>query len=93
MAIWEDSVDTTDLYVPVITIQELKIGVLLAERRDPPQGAMFREWLNNNVLSAFAGRILPVDTAVALRIARLHVADPRPIRDGYRCDCAATCLD
>lgn len=86
---WADNVDAADLYLSAITIQELEIGVLLAERRDPVQGAMFRAWLNNHVLPAFSGRVLPVDTAVAQRSARLHVPDPRPIRDGL---IAATAL-
>ena len=65
----------------MISIQELEIGVLLAERRDSSQGAIFRAWLNGHVLPAFSGRILAVDTAVAQRSARLHVPDPRPVRD------------
>lgn len=89
VARWADSVPATDLYLSVITIQELEIGVLLAERRDPVQGALFRTWLNSYVLPAFAGRVLPVDTAVAQRSARLHVPDPRPVRDGL---IAATAL-
>jgi predicted nucleic acid-binding protein len=89
VALWADSVDAVDLYVSAITVQELEIGVLLAERRDPAQGAMFRTWLDSHVLPAFAGRILPVDTAVAMRSARLHVPDPRPVRD---CLIAATAL-
>lgn len=86
---WADSVNASDLYLSVITVQELEIGVLLAERRDPAQGAMLRSWLGNHVLPAFASRILPVDTAVAIRSAQLHVPDPRPIRDGL---IAATAL-
>jgi len=89
VAAWADSIDAADLYLSVITIQELEIGVLLAERRDPSQGAVFRVWLNDHVLPAFTGRILSVDTAVALRSARLHVPDPRPVRDGL---IAATAL-
>lgn len=89
VAAWADSMDATDLYLSVITIQELEIGVLLAERRDPSQGAIFRVWLNSHVLPAFAGRVLAIDTAVALRSARLHVPDPRPVRDGL---IAATAL-
>ena len=89
VAHWADSVDATDLYLSAITIQELEIGVLLAERRDPAQGAVFRAWLNGHVLPAFTGRILAVDTAVAQRSARLHVPDPRPVRDGL---IAATAL-
>jgi predicted nucleic acid-binding protein len=89
VADWADSVDATDLYLSVITLQELEIGVLLAERRDPSQGAIFRAWLDGHVLPAFSGRILVVDTAVAQRSARLHVPDPRPVRDGL---IAATAL-
>jgi toxin FitB len=85
LAKWADSVESVDLYLSAITVQELEIGVLLAERRDPAQGAVFRAWLNSHVLPAFAGRILPVDTAVALRSAKLHVPDPRPVRDGLIC--------
>ncbi len=84
-----DSIDAAALYLSVITIQELEIGVLLAERRDPSQGAIFRAWLNDHVLPAFSGRILAVDTAVAQRSARLHVPDLRPVRDGL---IAATAL-
>lgn len=86
---WADSVAAADLFVSAITIHELEIGVLLAERRDPPKGAVLRAWLDNHVLPAFAGRILPIDTAVAQRSARLHVPDPQPLRDGL---IAATAL-
>ena len=82
VAKWADSLDAADLYIPVITVQELEIGVLLAERRDPSQGAVLRAWLNDHVLPAFNDRILTVDVAVAQRSARLHVSDPRPVRDG-----------
>jgi len=89
VANWADSIDTGDLYLSVITIQELEIGILLAERRDPTQGAVFRAWLNGHVLPAFSGRILAIDIAVAQRSARLHVPNPRPVRDGL---IAATAL-
>jgi predicted nucleic acid-binding protein len=77
------------LYVSAITVQELEIGILLLERRDPQQGAIFRTWLDRHVLPAFADRIRPVDLAVALRSAHLHVPDPQPVRDSL---IAATAL-
>ena len=89
VAQWADSVDAVDLYLSAITVQELEMGVLLVERRDPPQGAIFRSWFESHVLPAFAGRILPVDTAVAQRCAALHVPDPRPAMDSL---IAATAL-
>lgn len=86
---WADSVEACDLYLSVISIHELELGVLLAERRDPVQGASLRKWMNEQVLPAFAGRILDVDTVVAQRSAGLHVPDPHPFRAGL---IAATAL-
>ncbi len=86
---WARQVPASGLFLSVVTVQELEIGVLLAERRDASQGAILRTWLENHVLSAFADRILPVDTAVARRSATLHVPDPRPFRDAL---IAATAL-
>lgn len=89
VAQWADSENANSLYLSVITLQELEIGVLLAEHRDPTQGTVLRTWLQQHVLPAFDGRILPVDTAVAQRSARLNVPNPRPVRDGL---IAATAL-
>lgn len=89
VAAWAAEAPAASLFLSVITVQELEIGVLLAERRDPPQGAILRTWLEDHVLPAFADRILPVDTAIARRSAGLHVPDPRPVRDAL---IAATAL-
>jgi hypothetical protein len=48
-----------------------------------------RRWLDEHVLPAFADRILPIDAAVALRCARLHVPDRMSERDAL---IAATAL-
>ncbi|MFT4099916.1 MAG: type II toxin-antitoxin system VapC family toxin [Burkholderiaceae bacterium] len=89
MVAWTESVDAADLFVSAITIMELELGVLSIERRDAAQGAMLRSWLEQQVLPEFSGRVLPVDTAVALRCARLHVPDKRGERDAL---IAATAL-
>lgn len=81
--------DAAALHLSVITLLELEIGVRRLERRDAVQGQMLRRWLDGRVLPAFAGRILPVDAAVALRCAALHVPDPQPERDAL---IAATAL-
>jgi predicted nucleic acid-binding protein len=69
------------LYLSAVTILELELGVLLMERRDPAQGAILRAWLDDQVLPAFANRIIAVDVLVARHCARLHVPDPRSQRD------------
>jgi predicted nucleic acid-binding protein len=81
VAQWADRVETARLYLSVFCIQELETGVLLAERRDRPQGAVFRKWFEEQVLPAFAGRILPVDLAIARCGAALHVPNPGPLID------------
>lgn len=81
VAAWASGVPVASLFLPVVAVQELEMGVLLAERRDPAQGRLLRTWLEVHVLRTFAERILPIDTMIARRSARLHVPDPRPIRD------------
>ena len=89
VALWADSVHAADLYISVITVQELEIGVALALRRDAQQGAVLRNWMDRHVLPAFENRFLPVDLAVAQRSAQLNVPNPRPVREGL---IAATAL-
>jgi predicted nucleic acid-binding protein len=86
---WAKSVAPPSLFLSVITVLELERGVLLIERRDGRQGALLRAWLEGHVLSAFAGRILAIDTAVAQRCAQLHVPNPKSERDAL---IAATAL-
>ena len=86
---WFASVDGSSLFLSAMTVLELEIGCLLVERRDPAQGVVLRRWLQDHVLSAFAGRILPVDVAVAQRCATLHVPNPLEDRDSL---IAATAL-
>lgn len=89
VARWADSVNASNLYLSVVSVQELEMGVLQLLRRDPVQGAVLRTWLDMQVVPAFGQRILPVDLAVAQRSAALHVPNPRPVRDGL---IAATAL-
>lgn len=89
VARWAGSLDTATLFVSVITVYELELGVLLAERRDRSQGATLRSWLDRRVMPAFRDRILPVDEAVGRRAALCHVPDPHPINDAL---IAATAL-
>ena len=72
---WARSVPAYKLYISAITLLEIETGILRLERRDPGQAAPLRNWLEVHVMSAFAGRVLSVDGAVARRCARLHVPD------------------
>lgn len=78
---WAGSVPFGSLFLSAITILELESGIQSVERRDPAQGALLRAWMDNHVLPAFHGRVLPVDVAVAQRCAGLHVPDRGAERD------------
>ena len=86
---WAGGVPAASLFICSITVLELELGVLLMERRDARQALLLRTWMQTQVLPEFEGRILSVDTAVALRCAALHVPDPRSDRDALL---AATAL-
>lgn len=86
---WAAQHRTSTMYLSAITILELEKGILLLERRIPPQGASLRVWLTS-VRAAFAGRILPFTEQAASLCAALHVPNPRPERDTM---IAATALE
>ncbi len=89
VAAWSEQVTVGETFLAAITIHELELGILLLERKDKRQGAILRAWIDTRVLPGFEGRILQVDVAVAQRCAKLHVPDPRPMRDAL---IAATAL-
>ncbi len=89
VAAWALQVQARDLYVSVVSLQEIEQGILLLQRRDGAQAALLRQWFDGQVLPFFAPRTLPVSTPITLCCARLSVPDPKPYRDGL---IAATAL-
>jgi predicted nucleic acid-binding protein len=86
---WLSSVDAGTFYLSAVTLMEIELGILRIERRDAIQGNRLRDWMNNHILPEFVDRTLPVDAAVAVRCAALHVPDPCSERDAF---IAATAL-
>jgi len=82
VAAWSEQVTASDLFVSVITLQEIEQGLLLLQRRDAAQAGPLRHWFDAQVLPLFAGRTLPITIEIALCCARLNVPDPKPYRDG-----------
>jgi predicted nucleic acid-binding protein len=89
VAAWAAALPAGSFFLSAISILEIEIGILQLVRKDPAQGALLRAWMDEQILPRFEGRILPVDTSVAQRCARLHVPDPRSERDAL---IAATAL-
>ena len=77
VVVWVGQEDAASFFISAITILELERGILGVQRRDARQGARLRTWLDNHVRPEFAGRIIPIDDAVATRCAHLHIPDRR----------------
>ena len=86
---WFGARDADDMYLSVVTVQEIEVGIARKERADPTQGAVLRRWFTGDVLPAFGDRVVPLDLAVARMAARLLAAGPRPLADTW---IAATAL-
>ena len=81
VAAWVSGRDAASFFISALTLMELEIGILRIERRDAGQGERLRTWMDRHVLPEFLVLTLPVDSAVALKCAQLHVPDPRSERD------------
>lgn len=81
VAEWAAAIPPNMMFMSVISLHELELGVLLAERRDPEQGRRLRTWLDTGVALAFQDRVLPVTVGIARRAAALHVSDHLSFRD------------
>lgn len=86
---WASRVPVAQFYLSAITIFELERGIGLLARRDETQAASLRQWFEEHILATFDRRIFAIDTAVAMRCAKLHVPDPQSDRDSF---IAATAL-
>lgn len=89
VARWAERYAVNQFYLSAISLLEIERGALQIARRDKRQGQMLRTWIDEQVLPKFDGRVLAVDSVVALRCAALHVPDPRSERDAL---IAATAL-
>ena len=87
---WFSLVDVETTFVSAMTIFELERGVRQMERRDTKQGTVLRRWLNDQVMTTYENRTLPLSRAVALICAGLHIPDPKSERDAW---IAATAID
>ena len=79
--VWAASVPVADQFVSAFTIAEIERGVIAKERSDAQQGAVLRRWLDENVLPAFADRVLPFDLSAARILATYRVPEHAPFDD------------
>jgi predicted nucleic acid-binding protein len=90
---WIDATAEELLYLSVLTLGEIRKGI--ASLREGSRRVVLEAWLDSDVVLRFAGRILPIDQAVADRWGRIAARaaaarSPLPVIDGLL---AATALD
>ncbi len=79
---WAASTPVADQYTSAMTIAEIERGVIVKEREDQIQGRVLREWFEQQVLPAFADRVLPFDLPASRILASYRVPEHAPLDDG-----------
>ena len=80
---WAYSINLMQTKISVVSIIEIRTGILSLARKDQAQAASLDNWFTNRLLPAYRTRTLSVDTEVALMCAQLHIPAKRPINDAY----------
>ena len=81
VARWYDSIDDNSLYLSVLVLGEVRKGIERARAKEPARARALETWLAA-VRAAFAGRILPVDDAIAEEWGRMSAGRPVATVDG-----------
>lgn len=87
LAAWAAALPRQKLFISALNLLELENAAARLARRDRAAGLAVRDWIDNRVMPAFEGRVLPVDAAIVRRRAQLPYANTR---DGLL---AATALE
>ena len=87
LAAWAAGIARQKLFISALSLLEIENAAARLGRKDRAAGLVVRDWIDNRVLPAFEGRVLPVDAATVRRRAQLPYANTR---DGLL---AATALE
>ena len=74
---WFSQRPSTTLFISVLTLGELRKGI--EGVADASRRMVLLDWLETELPAFFAGRVLPIDGAVADRWGRLAAAAGRPV--------------
>jgi hypothetical protein len=80
VARWWASIADDELFLSVLVLGEIRKGIELVRPRDSAKALALEQWLGA-VVTAFAGRILPVDQAIADEWGRMNAPRSRPTID------------
>ncbi len=86
---WAEQQMFDALYLSVVTLLELRVGMVRKARTDPAQGRMLADWIDA-IEQQFDGRVLSFGTRTARLCAPMHAPDPKEWGDSL---IAATALE
>lgn len=75
------SVTQDEAFLSVISVMEIRFGIQRQQKPDPAFALVLSQWLDNDVLPRFAGRILPFAETTALQSGALPAPNLEPTPD------------
>ena len=78
---WYVSIPDGDLFLSVLTLGEIRKGIVLVRDRDPGQAEALENWLTF-VKQNYEGRILPIDADISDAWGQMHYVRNVPVVDG-----------
>ncbi|WP_228777398.1 type II toxin-antitoxin system VapC family toxin [Lonepinella koalarum] len=80
---WAMRIPEEHIFISVVSIMEIKRGILTLQRRDPTQAKIIQQWFENIIKAQFQSRILPINLKTAEICATLHAPNKRPENDAW----------
>lgn len=80
VAAWFAQVPSEEIYLSALTLGEIRKGIESLRRRDAASAEVLDRWLHE-LAADYAGRILPIDQAIAEQWGRFNVPDPLSMLD------------
>lgn len=80
VASWFAEVSSSEIYLSVLTVGEIRKGIENIRRRDPRTAEILEAWLRELVAS-HSERILPIDEVITEQWGRFNVPDPLSVLD------------
>ena len=81
VAAWYSSISDGDLFLSVLTLGEIRKGIVLVRDRDPGQAEALENWLMY-VKQNYESRILPIDADISDAWGQMHYVRNVPVVDG-----------
>jgi predicted nucleic acid-binding protein len=74
---WASALAVEQLYLSAVALLDLEHAAARYAPREKAHAARLQRWIDEQVLPAFAGRIVPLDSAIVIRRRAVSVTDPR----------------